>query len=188
MCYVRELGEGLLCPLLCGELTLSLSAVNYRLAPGSKYPSQLFEAFSAWAHLRRLGYSQIFVGGDSAGANLALNLWRYLHDVVGASGTVPGLVLHSVRGRRSVADCSWTDNPFSLGSILRGQRGNHLRARVPIASSPQRLRPQGSRRSRGATFPRLKTRGSVPSTGPKKRSQLCPLSLSPMEEQVRHVT
>jgi monoterpene epsilon-lactone hydrolase len=70
-------------------------SINYRLAPDSKYPSQLFEAFSAWVHLRQVGYDHIFLGGDSAGANIALTLWRYLHEVTNASHTICGLVLHS---------------------------------------------------------------------------------------------
>ncbi|UZJ55737.1 hypothetical protein CBS101457_005057 [Exobasidium rhododendri] len=74
---------------------IDVLSVNYRLAPGSKYPSQLFEAYSAWIHLRKLGYSNILLGGDSAGANLALTLWRYLHEVADTSSTVPGLILHS---------------------------------------------------------------------------------------------
>ena len=74
----------------------SLTAVNYRLAPDSKYPSQLFEAYSSWRHLRKLGYDSILIGGDSAGANLALTLWRYLAEVAGEDVYVKGQVLHSV--------------------------------------------------------------------------------------------
>lgn len=74
---------------------LDVFSINYRLAPGSKYPSQLFEAFSAWKHLRDLGYEQILIGGDSAGANLALTLWKYLQEVENDSAAVRGLILHS---------------------------------------------------------------------------------------------
>jgi acetyl esterase/lipase len=73
-----------------------IQAVNYRLAPASKHPSQIFQAYSAYVHLRELGYDDIFIGGDSAGANLALALWYYLHEIVNASDSVIGLVLHSV--------------------------------------------------------------------------------------------
>lgn len=81
---------------LLDRISPCYSAINYRLAPGSKYPSQLFEAFSAWRHLRQMGYNSIFIGGDSAGANLALTLWRYLDQVAGDSSAVQGLILHSV--------------------------------------------------------------------------------------------
>ncbi|TKY86586.1 hypothetical protein EX895_004735 [Sporisorium graminicola] len=71
--------------------------VSYRLAPGSKYPTQLFEAYSSWLHLRSLGYDSIWLSGDSAGANLVLTLWRYLVEHRGAeeARAVAGLALHS---------------------------------------------------------------------------------------------
>lgn len=74
---------------------LDVFSINYRLAPKSKYPSQLFEAFSAWKHLREMGYENILIGGDSAGANLALLLWRYLQEIEGDAAAVRGLILHS---------------------------------------------------------------------------------------------
>lgn len=75
---------------------LDVFSINYRLAPKSKYPSQLFEAFSAWKHLREnMGYENILIGGDSAGANLALLLWKYLEEIEGDSDAVRGLILHS---------------------------------------------------------------------------------------------
>lgn len=54
------------------------SAVSHRLAPGSKFPSHLFQAYSAFVYLRSLGYERIVVGGDSGGANVALQLHHYL--------------------------------------------------------------------------------------------------------------
>lgn len=42
------------------------------------------------------GYTDIFLGGDSAGANLALTLWHYLDKVAGDSDAVKGMLLHSV--------------------------------------------------------------------------------------------
>lgn len=71
--------------------------VSYRLAPGSKYPSQLYEAYSSWLHLRSQGYDSIWISGDSAGANLALTLWRYLLENGGEEETkaVAGLIVHS---------------------------------------------------------------------------------------------
>ncbi|UZJ51314.1 hypothetical protein CBS101457_000634 [Exobasidium rhododendri] len=70
-------------------------SINYRLAPQAKHPTQLFEAFSSWLYLRSLGYQNIILGGDSAGANIALTLWRYLKEVTDASDTICGLILHS---------------------------------------------------------------------------------------------
>jgi monoterpene epsilon-lactone hydrolase len=58
--------------------TLSL---GYRLAPEHPYPAQLEDALAAWRYLRDQGLApeSIAVGGDSAGANLALALMVALH-------------------------------------------------------------------------------------------------------------
>lgn len=71
-------------------------SIAYRLAPGSRYPSQLYEAYSAFCHLKRKGYTRIFIGGDSAGANITMSLWKYLHEVSNESGSVAALLLYSV--------------------------------------------------------------------------------------------
>lgn len=71
-------------------------SVAYRLAPASKHPSQLYEAYSAFLHLKNMGYNKIFIGGDSAGANLASTLWRYIEEVAHQSDSVPALLLFSV--------------------------------------------------------------------------------------------
>ena len=50
---------------------------DYRCAPDYQYPTQLNEALDLWDDLtKRQGYApdQIILGGDSAGANLALAL------------------------------------------------------------------------------------------------------------------
>jgi acetyl esterase/lipase len=75
---------------------IDLFSVAYRLAPGSKYPSQLYEAYSAFQYLRQQGYQHITISGDSAGANLALTLWRYLEEVKHESESVASLALFSV--------------------------------------------------------------------------------------------
>jgi monoterpene epsilon-lactone hydrolase len=51
-------------------------AIAYRLAPENPYPAALDDAAAAWRFLRAEGYpaKHIAVGGDSAGANLALAL------------------------------------------------------------------------------------------------------------------
>ncbi|KAF4121472.1 Acetyl esterase/lipase [Geosmithia morbida] len=58
---------------------------QYRLAVDAetRFPAQLQDAVSAYLHLtRKLGIpaSNIVIGGDSAGGNLALALIRYIHD------------------------------------------------------------------------------------------------------------
>jgi acetyl esterase/lipase len=78
-------------------------SVAYRLAPGSKYPSQLYEAYSAFSYLKSQGYTSIVIGGDSAGANLAATLWRYLEEVTHESDSVKSLLLFSV----STLQCSF---------------------------------------------------------------------------------
>lgn len=51
-------------------------AIDYRLAPEHPFPAQHEDALTAWRFLRkqRLDVGNIVVGGDSAGANLALAL------------------------------------------------------------------------------------------------------------------
>ncbi|KAJ2004733.1 hypothetical protein GGI04_002511 [Coemansia thaxteri] len=78
----------------------------YRLAPGSQYPTQLYDAFCAYSHVRSLGYAEreIVFSGDSAGGNLALALWQLvkpdLHSLVLVS---PRVDVASTRG-------SWVRN------------------------------------------------------------------------------
>lgn len=57
-------------------------AVAYRLAPENPYPAALDDATAAWRFLRAEGYAakNIAVGGDSAGANLALALMGRLKE------------------------------------------------------------------------------------------------------------
>jgi acetyl esterase/lipase len=78
----------------CGQV--DVLSVAYRLAPGSKYPTQLYEAYSAFQYLKKQGYQSINIGGDSAGANLAATLWRYLTEVSHESESVSSLLLFSV--------------------------------------------------------------------------------------------
>jgi acetyl esterase/lipase len=61
----------------CGVRTL---AVGYRLAPEHPFPAALDDAVAAWRHLRGIGIEagKILVGGDSAGAGLALALLQQL--------------------------------------------------------------------------------------------------------------
>jgi epsilon-lactone hydrolase len=73
-------------------------AVGYRLAPEHPFPAARDDAFTAWRRLRREGYlaKQIAVGGDSAGANLALAL---VGELKRAGEDVPG--------------CLWLVSPWS---------------------------------------------------------------------------
>ena len=66
-CLARESGAEVLC-------------IDYRLAPEHPFPAALEDSVTAWAWLRRhapdlgLDPARLMVGGDSAGANLALAL------------------------------------------------------------------------------------------------------------------
>lgn len=61
---------------------ISTLALEYRLAPEHPYPAALDDARAAWTWLERQGFAadRIVVGGDSAGGNLSLALWRDLRD------------------------------------------------------------------------------------------------------------
>jgi len=63
--------------------TSRLSAVNYRLAPETKFPGPLHDVVSSYFRLvddLRIPPSNIIVAGDSAGGALCLALMMYLRD------------------------------------------------------------------------------------------------------------
>ncbi|KAG8157354.1 hypothetical protein KVR01_012738 [Diaporthe batatas] len=75
-------------PLRAGNTTTTTSSrdkvavavLQYTLAPQARFPTQLCQAASGLAHLLRAGVrpSQLVVGGDSAGGNLAAQLLGHL--------------------------------------------------------------------------------------------------------------
>jgi len=73
-------------------------ALGYRLAPEHPYPAQLEDALATWQYLRDQGFAPgtIAVGGDSAGAHLALAL------------------LLALRGRgQKLPCCGWLISPWT---------------------------------------------------------------------------
>ncbi|KAM7258707.1 hypothetical protein ACFE04_014448 [Oxalis oulophora] len=65
-----------LCRRFAKELNCVIMSVNYRLAPEYKYPSQHEDGFDALKYIdnnefARANLKQVFLAGDSAGANLA---------------------------------------------------------------------------------------------------------------------
>lgn len=81
---------------------LPVYMASYRLAPEHSYPSQLEDAERAFLALLGQGYKpeHVFVGGDSAGGNLALALALQLRET--GVGMPAGLILIS----------PWTDASF----------------------------------------------------------------------------
>jgi len=83
---------------------LPVFVIDYPLAPEATLPSAPEAALRAWHWLRRQGYSQIAVVGDSAGGGLALVTLAQLRD----------------RGEKPVAGAvfsPWTDLAFSGSSM-----------------------------------------------------------------------
>ncbi|SPO28519.1 uncharacterized protein UTRI_04916 [Ustilago trichophora] len=83
---------------------IDVFSVDYNLAPFAPSPVQLYQAVSAYLYLvNELGYSpeQIYIGGDSHGAWMTLQLERYLRSFKHLlsndpdSFKIPGLVLLS---------------------------------------------------------------------------------------------
>lgn len=63
-----------LCGALARQCGLSVCAIDYRLAPESRYPAPLIDTLAAYQALLDQGYraDQIIIGGDSAGGHLSL--------------------------------------------------------------------------------------------------------------------
>lgn len=110
-----KIREGLLAHLTTVHRTFS---VEYRLSIGppfaehvaNPYPAALIDALSGYVHLLQLGFkpSDIILCGDSAGANLALALVRYLienREVV--STAIPGIRLEPAG--TLILVCPWAD-------------------------------------------------------------------------------
>jgi len=79
-------------------------APQYRLSsnPGCRFPSQLIDALTSYAYLvneENIAPQKIIISGDSAGANLALSLVRYLTEF----GTTIGLAGPA---------CAWLWSPW----------------------------------------------------------------------------
>ena len=80
--------------------TAAVLCPQYRLAsnPGGSFPAQLQDAVTAYRHLldeQKIPAARILVSGDSAGAHIAINLLRYLHENPGLLPLPRALLLHS---------------------------------------------------------------------------------------------
>jgi acetyl esterase len=60
-----------LCRALAKESGCQVIAVDYRLAPEHPYPAAADDALAAWSWFREQPFAAHYVGGDSAGGNLA---------------------------------------------------------------------------------------------------------------------
>ncbi len=58
------------CRALATKANVVVASVDYRLAPEHPFPAPLEDAMAAWAWARE-SFSEVWVGGDSAGGNLA---------------------------------------------------------------------------------------------------------------------
>lgn len=68
--------------LACHSLPFAL-AINYRLAPETRFPGPLHDAVSAYFRLiddLKIPPENIIIAGDSAGGGLSLALLMYLRD------------------------------------------------------------------------------------------------------------
>ncbi|MEX3017114.1 alpha/beta hydrolase [Gymnodinialimonas hymeniacidonis] len=71
-------GHDLVCADLALETGLTIVSIDYALSPEHPYPAALKEGLAAIAHLAEQG--PLWLGGDSAGANLALGCALHLRD------------------------------------------------------------------------------------------------------------
>ena len=64
-------------------VSLGVAAINYRLAPETRFPGPLHDAVSAYFRLiddLKIPPENIIIAGDSAGGGLSLALLMYLRD------------------------------------------------------------------------------------------------------------
>ncbi|ORY55319.1 Alpha/Beta hydrolase protein [Leucosporidium creatinivorum] len=87
--------DGNRCFILAKRTGLVVVGANYRKATSADraFPAALQDAITAYTHLLELGYTDIILAGDSAGAGLALSLVLYLTNTL--HHVVPDLVLPS---------------------------------------------------------------------------------------------
>jgi acetyl esterase len=110
------------CRRLCVDTGSLVLSVDYRLAPEHPYPAGLEDAYTALRWLGAKldltpGLSQLFVGGDSAGGNLAAAVCRYAKERGGPR--IDGqLLIYPV-----------TDCDFSTPSYERFGGGSYLLSR-----------------------------------------------------------
>ncbi|KAJ2716538.1 hypothetical protein H4R19_000589 [Coemansia spiralis] len=121
---------------------LRVYGFEYRLAPGAQYPTQLYDALSAFRHMRRLGYADedIIFAGDSAGGNLALALWLLVHPpIAGMVLLSPRVDITSERGcwkRFAAIDIL---KPYDLGDPGSSIRQLLLPPGAPLTADVQEL-------------------------------------------------
>lgn len=99
---------------LCARLALASQAkvafVDYRLAPEHPFPAALEDLAAVWRHLEaRHGARQLFLAGDSSGANLVLAHLLTLRD---AGANLP---------RAAIAISPWVDLAARGGSLDSNQ-------------------------------------------------------------------
>lgn len=65
---------------LCAATNMAVVSFEYRLAPENPYPAAVEDLIRVWDYIMLTGYGakDVFVAGDSAGGNMALQLCRYL--------------------------------------------------------------------------------------------------------------
>ncbi|KAM0792478.1 hypothetical protein ACM66B_005152 [Microbotryomycetes sp. NB124-2] len=83
--------QGNRCFVLAKRTGLAVVGVNYRKATVSSqaFPAALQDAITAYKHVLDLGFTDIVLAGDSAGAALCLTLTMYLATTLGRSSRKP---------------------------------------------------------------------------------------------------
>lgn len=89
---------------------MAVFSVDYNLAPYAPFPIPLMQALGAWLYLiNEIGYrpDQIFIGGDSFGAHLTLQLERFLRlEVPHIRDGVPGVDLEKQQTAKGQPVCA----------------------------------------------------------------------------------
>ena len=143
-------------------------SVDYRLAPESKFPTQLYDSMTALHYLLELGIpaENIFVAGDSAGGNLSLATLLYCRDEVRA-GRMPsniggGVLLSpwcdltaSLKSMETnVVSFSFLPSPFNLPTFSYDEEDNGWHADL-VSLQPTDYLPLGDKKNTTMNPPHL---------------------------------
>lgn len=107
---------------------VAVAMLQYTLWPAGQYPNQLRQAVAAFKEILNVGFNpeQIVVGGDSAGANLTVQLLLHM---VHPHPSVDAVSIHGQRLAGAIAISPWVSDNANTRSFLENEHVDMLTAR-----------------------------------------------------------